>query len=82
MKRIVLATALVAASGFGAMAQEAPLALTSAVQSQILSLLPDADLSNLTSSQYSRLTQVVTNPDNLKPSNDPKGQIQVILGAQ
>jgi hypothetical protein len=82
MKRIILASALVAASAFGAFAQDASVALSSTVQSKILQLAPNADLANLTKSQYARLTELVMNADNLKPSNHPKNQIDVILGAQ
>ncbi|WP_374372396.1 hypothetical protein [Tabrizicola sp.] len=82
MKHLILASALVAASAFGAAAQDASITLSSVVQTKILELAPGADLTNLTAAQYARLTQVVTNPDNLKPSNDPKGQIETIIGAQ
>jgi hypothetical protein len=82
MKNIVLASALVAISAVGAMAQSSAPVLSAAVQSQILSMVPDADLSNLTASQAARLSALVSNPDNLKPSNDPEGAIEVILGAQ
>jgi hypothetical protein len=82
MKRIILATALVAASAFGAVAQEAPVALSSAIQSQILTLVPDADLSNLTNVQYAQLVSLFSNSDNLGSGNNPAGSIKVILGAQ
>lgn len=82
MKRIVLATALVAASAFGAMAQEAPMMLSSAIQSQIMARVPGVDLSNLTSSQYARLVALFSNPDDLRPSNDLTGSVKAILNAQ
>jgi hypothetical protein len=82
MKRIVLASALVAASAFGAVAQESPVMLSSAIQSQILTMVPGADLSELTTSQYARLVTLFSTSENLRVGNDPAGQIKVILGAQ
>ncbi|MBP9048068.1 MAG: hypothetical protein WAT35_10920 [Tabrizicola sp.] len=82
MKRIVLATALVAASAFGAMAQEAPMMLSSAIQSQIMAKVPGVDLSNLTSSQYDRLVVLFSNPDDLRPGSDLTGSVKAILNAQ
>lgn len=82
MKRIVLATALVAASTFGAFAQQSPVALSSAIQSQILALVPGADLSDLTNAQYVRLSNLFSNSDDLRPGADPSGTIKAILGAQ
>lgn len=82
MKRIVLATALVAASAFGAVAQEAPVALSSSVTAQILSMVPNADLSNLTTAQYAQLVTLFSNSENLSAGSNPKGAVQAILGAQ
>ena len=82
MKRIVLATALVAASAFGAVAQEAPVMLSSAIQSQIMAKVPGADLSNLTNVQYAQLVSLFSNSDNLSAGSNPKGAVEAILGAQ
>lgn len=82
MKRIVLATALVAASGFGAFAQTAPVALSSAIEFQVQQLVPGADLSNLTNSQYARLVSLFSKSENLRAGEDPANQIKIILGAQ
>ncbi len=83
MKSVILATALVAVSAFSVSAQEAaPVALSSAIQSQILAWVPDADLSNLTTSQYARLVSLFSNSDNLNAGEDPVGQVKVILNAQ
>jgi hypothetical protein len=82
MKRIVLAAALVAASAFGAVAQEAPVALSSAIQSQILSLVPGADLSNLTNSQYAQLVSFFADSENLNTRAGAAQDIEAILGAQ
>ena len=82
MKRFILATALVAASAFGAGAQQAPVALSSAIQSQIQTLVPGADLSNLTNAQYAALVSLFSNSDDVRPGADPTGTIKAILGAQ
>lgn len=79
MKNLILVSALVAASAFGAVAQEAPFALSSAIQSQILTLVPSADLSNLTTEQYAQLVGLFSNSDNLRAGSDPAGAIKVIL---
>ena len=82
MKSFVLATALVAVSSFGAFAQTSPVALSSAIQSQITTMVPGADLTNLTTAQYARIVSLFSSSDNLRAGNDPAGQIKVILGAQ
>lgn len=82
MKHLVLASALVAASAFGAIAQEAPVALSSAITSQIMSLVPDADLSNLTNAQYAQLVTLFSNSENLSAGANPAGAIRAIIGAQ
>jgi hypothetical protein len=82
MKAIVLATALVATTAFGAFAQQAPVALSSAITSQIMTWVPDADLSNLTNVQYAQIVSLFANSENLRTGNDPIGQVKVILNAQ
>jgi len=82
MKRIILASALVAASAFGAMAQEAPVALSSAITSQILTMVPNADLSNLSNAQYAQLVTLFSNSENLSAGSNPSGAVKAILGAQ
>jgi hypothetical protein len=82
MKRIVLATALVVASAAGAFAQTAPVALSSAIQSQIQMLVPGADLSGLNNVQYAQLVTLFTNSDNLSAGSNPAGAVKAILGAQ
>ena len=82
MKRIVLATALVAASAVGAFAQTSSVALTSAVQSQILTLVPGADLSNLSTSQYARFVTFFSDSENLRTRADVVSEIEIILNAQ
>ena len=83
MKHVVLAAALVAATAFTASAQEAaPVQLSSAIQSQILAWVPDADLTNLTNGQYARIVSLFANSDNLSAGDNPAGQLKVILNAQ
>lgn len=82
MKRIVLATALVAASAVGAFAQSSSVMLSSAIESQIMTMVPGADLTNLTTSQYARLVTLFSTSENLRNGNDPVGQVKVILNAQ
>lgn len=82
MKRIVLATVLVATSAVGALAQSSSVMLSSAIESQIMTMVPGADLTNLTTSQYARLVTLFSTSENLRNGNDPVGQVKVILNAQ
>jgi hypothetical protein len=82
MKSVLLASALIAASAFGAIAQEAPIALSSAITAQVLSLVPDADLSNLTNAQYAQLVTLFANSENLSAGANPAGAVRAIVGAQ
>lgn len=79
MKRIVLATALVAATAVGAFAQQAPVPLSAAIQSEILSVLPNADLSSLTNSQYAQIVSFFSNSENTRTPSDVAGGVQAIL---
>lgn len=82
MKRLVLATALIAVSGFSAFAQEAPMMLSSAITSKIMAAVPGIDLSGLTGSQYDRLENLFSNADDLRPGHDLSGSIKAIVNAQ
>jgi hypothetical protein len=82
MKSLVLASALVAASAFSALAQEAPVPLSAAITAQILTLVPDADLSNLTNAQYAQLVTLFSNSENLSAGANPAGAVKAIVGAQ
>jgi hypothetical protein len=82
MKRIALATALIAVAATGAFAQQAPVQLSSAIQSQIMTWIPGADLSNLSNVQYAQIVSLFANSDNLSAGNNPAGQVKVILNAQ
>ena len=82
MKRIALASALVVAAVSGAFAQQAPVQLSSAIQSQIMSWIPDADLSNLTNVQYAQIVSLFSNSANLSAGENPAGAVKAILNAQ
>ncbi len=82
MKRIVLASALVVAAVSGAFAQQASVQLSSAIQSQILTWIPDAELSNLTTAQYAQIVSLFSNSANLSTGENPAGAVKAILNAQ
>ena len=82
MKRILLATAIVATTAAGAFAQSTPVMLTSAIEAQVMTYVPGADLSNLTTSQYARLVSLFASSDNLRAGENPTGAVKVILNAQ
>ena len=79
MKRIVLATALVAAAATGAFAQQAPVQLSAALQSEILTVLPSADLSSLTTSQYAQIVSFFDNSENTRTSFGTAQGVKAIL---
>lgn len=82
MKSFALAAALVTASALGALAQQAPVQLSSAIQTQIRAWVPGVDLTNLTTAQYARIVSLFASPDNLSGGSDPAGQVRAILNAQ
>jgi hypothetical protein len=82
MKRIVLASALVAASAFSAVAQGTPVALSASITSQVMALVPDADLSNLTNAQYAQLVTMFSDSKNLSAGENPAGAVKAIINAQ
>lgn len=79
MKRIALVTALVAATATGAFAQQAPVMLSSAVQSEILAVLPNADLTSLSNAQYAQIVSLFSNSENTRTPSDISGGVQAIL---
>lgn len=79
MKSIVLASALVAATAAGAFAQQAPVMLSSAIQSEILSVLPNADLSSLTNVQYAQIVSFFADSENTRTASSVAGGVQAIL---
>lgn len=82
MKRILLATALLTATATGAFAQAAPIMLSSAIEAKIMTYVPNADLNNLSLSQYARLESLFSSSDNLRAGNNPTGAVKAILNAQ
>lgn len=82
MKKFILVSALIAATATGAVAQTAAVALSSAIQAQILAWVPEADLGSLTTMQYAQIVSLFATSDNLRAGNDPSGQVKVILGVQ
>ncbi len=69
-------------NGFGALAQEAPVTLSSEITSQILTLVPNADLSNLTNTQYAQMVTFFGDSGNLRTPAGAAQGVFVILGAQ
>jgi hypothetical protein len=82
MKHLLLASALIAVSGYAAVAQDAPVPLSAAITAQIMTLVPDADLSSLTNAQYAQLVSLFANSDNLSSGSNPAGAVKAIIGAQ
>lgn len=82
MKRFILASALIAAAATGAVAQTAPVALSSAIEAQILTWVPNADLSNLTNAQYAQIVTLFSNSESMSAGNNPSGAVKAILNAQ
>jgi hypothetical protein len=79
MKRIALLTALVAATATGALAQQASVSLSSAVQYEILTVLPSADLSSLTNSQYAQIVSFFDNSENTRTAAGTAQGVKAIL---
>jgi hypothetical protein len=79
MKSFALATALVAVSAIGAFAQQAPVALPSSITSQIMTVLPGADLSSLTNSQYAQLVTFFADSENTRTASGTAQGVKAIL---
>lgn len=79
MKSIALASVLVAFSAIGSFAQQAPVALPASITSQILSVLPGADLSSLTNAQYAQIVGLFSNAENTRTPSDIAQGVKVIL---
>jgi hypothetical protein len=79
MKRIALATALVALSAAGAFAQQAPVALPSSIASEIMMVLPGADLSSLTNSQYAQIVTFFADTENTNTASGTAQGVKAIL---
>lgn len=82
MKRIALVTALLAVTATGAFAQQAPVMLSSAIQSEILALIPNADLSSLTNTQYAQIVSFFADSENTRTASGTAQGVKAILNAQ
>lgn len=82
MKRIALVAALAAVTATGAFAQQAPVQLSSAIQSEIMSLIPGVDLSSLTNSQYAELVTFFADTENTNTAAGTAQGVRAILNAQ
>ncbi len=82
MKSIVLAASILSLTALATFAQTAPVALSAAIQAQVVALVPGADLSSLTTAQYAQFVTLFMNSDNLSAGENPAGAIKAILGAQ
>lgn len=82
MKRVFLAVTFVAATVSVAFAQSAPVRLSPAAIAQIKTFVPNADLNNLTNTQYARFVLLLSSSENLRSGENPAGAIKVILNAQ
>jgi hypothetical protein len=82
MKSLILAAAMILAAASGTLAQTSSVQLSSAIESQILQWIPDADLSSLTTMQYAQIVSLFASSDNLRTGNHPAGQVKIILNAQ
>jgi hypothetical protein len=79
MKSFALATALVALSAVGSFAQQAPVALPSSITSEILTVLPGADLSSLSNSQYAQIVSFFADTENTRTSFGTAQGVKAIL---
>lgn len=82
MKSFALASALVAFTAVGAVAQQAPVALPSSISSQILTVVPGADLSALTNSQYAQIVSFFADSENTRTATGTAQGVKAILNAQ
>jgi hypothetical protein len=74
-------TLIVAATSAG-MAETTKAELSPSVKVQIRQLVPDADLSNLTTMQYVRLENLFANSANLRAGESPATRIRIILASE
>ena len=79
MKSFALASALVALSAVGSFAQQAPVALPSSIASEILTVLPGADLSSLTNSQYAQIVTFFADTENTNTAAGTAQGVKAIL---
>lgn len=79
MKRIAIVAALLATTASGAFAQQVAVPLSSAIQSEILAVLPNADLSSLTNVQYAQIVSFFADSENTRTPSDISGGVEAIL---
>lgn len=81
MKRFIIATALTLAAASSAMATPSSYntTLPSTMQFDIRTLVPNADLSNLTISQVGQFYGLFASSDNLGAGDNPAGAVRAIL---
>lgn len=79
MKRIAIVAALLATAASGAFAQQVAVPLSSAIQSEILAVLPNADLSSLTNVQYAQIVSFFADSENTRTPSDISGGVEAIL---
>jgi hypothetical protein len=80
MKRLLASVAVVLVSTAASFADTGYNQVSSNIASQVQTLVPGADLSNLTTAQYAQLVSLFSNSDNYGAGEDPAGQIKAILG--
>jgi uncharacterized secreted protein with C-terminal beta-propeller domain len=79
MKRLIATAAILATLGTSAFAMVSKDQLPAHVRHQIVQMVPNADLDNLTTSQVAAIYGLFANSENLRVGNDPAGQLKVIL---
>jgi hypothetical protein len=82
MKKLLLLTAVIAATATATLADQTPRKLPQTMQVAILQLVPDADLSNLTNGQWARFHVLFSNSANLRAGEDPAARIKIILASE
>lgn len=80
MKRFIIAATLAALAAGSASAMTTQDQLLGTNRAEIMRLVPNADLSNLSGIQLAAITRLFSSSENLRSGNNPAGQLQVILG--
>jgi hypothetical protein len=80
MKRLLLASAITLATAATAAASMMSAELNSNVAFQVTSILPGADLSNLSGAQVNAIENIFSASGADSAGNDVRGQVQKILG--
>lgn len=80
MKRFIIAASLVALAAGSASAMTAQDQLLGGHRAEIMRLAPNADLNNLSTKQLGAISSLFSTSETRRSSNDPAGQLFVILG--